>query len=79
MKKLIISTILCIGLIASGTVLAQDSTPKKATTKVKTECKKDDKKSCCTKDKKECTKKEGEKKSCCADTKKTQTTDKKKK
>lgn len=82
MKKLIMSAVMCIALMASTTVLAQDATPKKDT-KAKTECTKKDgeAKSCCTKDKKaekkECTKKDGEKKSCCTKDKKT--TDAKKK
>lgn len=67
MKKLIMSAIMCIALMGSTTVIAQDATPKK-TVKAKTECtKKDDKKSCCTKDKKDdkkCTQKDS-KKSCC--------------
>lgn len=52
MKKLIMSTIMCVALVASTTVMAQDTTPKKET-KAKTECKKDgEAKSCCTQDKK---------------------------
>lgn len=76
MKKLIMSAVMCIALLGSTAVMAQDS--KKATCcKAKTECTKKatDKKACCTKDKKECTKKDANKKSCCtsknaADTKK---------
>lgn len=62
------SAVMCIALLASTTVLAQDSTPKKET-KAKTECtKKDAAKSCCTKDKKE--EKKDATKSCCTKDKK---------
>ncbi|MFV0418928.1 MAG: hypothetical protein ACK5KT_09385 [Dysgonomonas sp.] len=52
MKKLLLSAIVCVALMASTTVMAQDATPKKET-KAKTECKKDgETKSCCSKEKK---------------------------
>lgn len=57
MKKMIMSAIMCVALIASTSVMAQDSTKKEGCcSKTKTECKKDEKKKTC---------KEGEKKSCC--------------
>lgn len=56
MKKMIMSAIMCVALMASTSVMAQDST-KEDCCKAKTECKKDDKKKTC---------KEGEKKSCCS-------------
>jgi len=63
MKKLIMSAIMCVALMASTAVMAQDTTPKKdGCCKSKTECTKDSKKSC-SKDKKECTK--DKKESCC--------------
>lgn len=55
MKKVIMSAVMCIALMASTTVIAQDS-QKKEGSKAKTECTKKEKKSC----------KEGEKKSCCS-------------
>lgn len=56
MKKVIMSAVMCIALMASTTVMAQDS-KKKECDKAKTEqCEKKEKKSC----------KEGEKKSCCS-------------
>lgn len=67
MKKLVMSAILCIAFVASSSVMAQDTTPKKECTKSKTECTKD--KKACTKDKKECTK-DANKKSCCSKDKK---------
>ena len=64
MKKLIISAVMCIALMASTTAVAQDS-KKACCTKDKTECtQKKDKK-----DKKECTKKDA-KKACCTKDKK---------
>jgi len=74
MKKLIMSAIMCIALVASTSVMAQDTTPKKECCKAKTECTKDKKE--CTKDKKECTKdkkectKNADKKACCSKDKK---------
>ena len=62
MKKIIMSAIMCVALMASSVAVAQDTTPKKDQPK----------KECC-KDK--TTKKKGDKKSCCKDTAKT--TDKK--
>jgi hypothetical protein len=67
MKKLIMSAIMCVALIASTSVMAQDKTPKKdSCCKEKTECTKDSDKKESSKDKKACTK-DGEKKSCCKD------------
>lgn len=66
---------MCVALIASAGVMAQDGkTTQKECCKAKTECKKDgEKKACCsdkkaTTDKKDCTK-DGAKKSCCSDKK----------
>ena len=64
------SAIMCLALIASTSVMAQDKAPKKDSPKSKTECTKDgEKKACCkdkaATDKKACTK-DGEKKACCA-------------
>jgi len=73
MKKLIMSAVMCVALMASASVMAQDGkTAQKDCCKAKTECKKDgEKKDCCkdkkATDKKACTK-DG-KKSCCADKK----------
>lgn len=67
MKKLIMSAVLCIAFVASSSVMAQDTTPKKDTAKAKTECTKDKKEA--SKDKKECTK-DANKKSCCSKDKK---------
>ena len=73
MKKLIMSAIMCVALMASTTVMAQDTTPKKeGCCKAKTECtkKEGEKKACKDKAaKKECTKKDG-KKACCKKDKK---------
>lgn len=71
MKKMIMSVIMCLALIASTSVMAQDKAPKKDCPKSKTECTKDgEKKACCkdkaAADKKACTK-DGEKKACCKD------------
>lgn len=61
MKKVIMSAVMAIALIASSSVMAKDS--KKDAPKAKTE------KAACTKEKKECTEK-AEKKSCCSKDKK---------
>lgn len=71
MKKLLMSAILTLALVASPALFAQDTAPKKEG--AKKECcqskksadKKDSKKSCCTKDKAA-----DSKKSCCTDSKK---------
>ncbi len=67
------SAMMCVALMASTAVMAQDTTtPKKdGCCKAKTECKKDGEKKSCCKDKKETDKKctKGEKKSCCTDKK----------
>ena len=70
------SAIMCVALMASTAVMAQDTTPKKeGCCKEKTECtkKEGEKKACCkdkaATDKKECTKKDGEQKACCKDKK----------
>lgn len=61
---------MCLALVASPALFAQDSAPKKGGTKKeccqnkKSADKKDGKKSCCTKEK------AADKKSCCADSKK---------
>ncbi|GAB6121876.1 hypothetical protein [Dysgonomonas termitidis] len=69
MKKLLMSVIMCIAFVASSSVMAQDTTPKKECCKAKTECTKDKKE--CAKDKKECTKdKAADKKACCTKDKK---------
>lgn len=83
MKKVIMSAIMCVALMASSAVLAQDTAPKKD--QAKKECcqakatdKKDEKKSCCkdkAADKKATSKEEGKKASCCQD--KAKTADKK--
>ncbi|NDV96521.1 hypothetical protein D0T84_16595 [Dysgonomonas sp. 521] len=66
MKKLIMSAIMCVALVASTSVMAQDKTPKKdSCCKAKTECTKDCSKKECTKNKTECTK--DCKKECCKD------------
>lgn len=65
MKKMIVSAVVMIALLGSGSVMAQDS--KKECTKAKTECSKKEeckeKKTCCSADKKACTK--AEKKEAC--------------
>ncbi|NDV79445.1 hypothetical protein [Dysgonomonas sp. 511] len=75
MKKVIMSAIMCIALMASTTAIAQDCPKQKECCKAKTECTKTcTKKDCtkkkeCPKNKKEC--KRGEaKKSCCPKDKK---------
>lgn len=57
MKKLVMSAIMCVALMASASVMAQDAktTKKEGCCKEKTECKKEDKKAC-SKDQKECKK-----------------------
>lgn len=49
MKKVIMSAIMCVALLASASVMAQDtkSAKKEGCCKEKTECKKEAKKSCC--------------------------------
>lgn len=69
------SVFVCVALMASGSIVAQDKTPKKDAPK-KEACCKDKKSTECTKDsKKECCKDKAtkEKKSCCQN----KTTDKK--
>lgn len=72
MKKIIMSAVMCIALMASSGVMAQDGkTAQKDCCKAKTECKKDCDKKCCTDKKatdKKCTK-DGTKKSCCTEKK----------
>jgi hypothetical protein len=60
MKKVIMSVIMCVALMASSVVVAQDKAPKKD--QPKKECCKD-KKSCC----KDSGKKDGKTASCCQD------------
>lgn len=60
MKKVLMSAVMCIALMASTSVMAQDS-QKKQCDKPKTECQK--KKDCNKAEKKSC--KEAQKKSCC--------------
>jgi len=70
MKKLIMSAVMCVALMASAGVMAQDGkTTQKECCKAKTECKKDCKKECCKKDcDKKCTK--DQKATCPKDSKK---------
>ncbi|GAB6009014.1 hypothetical protein [Dysgonomonas reticulitermitis] len=72
MKKIIMSAIMCVALMASSVVVAQDKAPKKD--QPKKECcqdkasdKKDDKKSCCKDKAKATDKKDGKTASCCQD------------
>ena len=53
MKKLIMSAVMCVALIASASVMAQD-TKKSTCSKTKTECTKKDKKACADTQKKDC-------------------------
>lgn len=70
MKKLILSSIMAVALMASMPLMAQEA-KKAECTKAKTECTKTDKKECTDAKKKDCTKKEEAKPACCS--KKTET------
>ncbi|MDR1707680.1 hypothetical protein [Dysgonomonas sp.] len=72
MKKIIMSAIMCVALMASSVAVAQDTAPKKD--QPKKECcqdkaadKKDEKKSCCKDKAKATDKKDSKKATCCKD------------